>query len=138
MLVAYHVLLPSVHHYDVHAVERSRNEGREGSVGSDGDQSKWEYMGYGIWENRDSDSDLGQGVGGWTSNTSTTTRNQFNSTHNSDSDQGDGRGQGQGWGSNSFSSSMSRTQFNSSSMSHHLNNSLDNGTGGSASTATAG
>ena len=42
-------------HYDVHAAERSRNEEARDSRGlsSERDQSKWEYMGYGIWENRD-------------------------------------------------------------------------------------
>eukprot|EP00092_Neocalanus_flemingeri_P054102 GFUD01063703.1.p1 GENE.GFUD01063703.1~~GFUD01063703.1.p1 ORF type:complete len:440 (+),score=90.89 GFUD01063703.1:219-1538(+) len=48
-------------HHELHAVERSRteetNQTRTLSTDNGGnlDQSKWEYMGFGIWENRDPD-----------------------------------------------------------------------------------
>ena len=38
-------------HHDVHALERRDNR----SLSSERGESKWEYMGYGIWENKDSD-----------------------------------------------------------------------------------
>ena len=38
-------------HHDVHAMERRDNR----SLSSERGESKWEYMGYGIWENKDSD-----------------------------------------------------------------------------------
>ena len=41
-------------HHDVHAQERGRdNRGQSEERG----ESKWEYMGYGIWENSDRDDD---------------------------------------------------------------------------------
>ena len=43
------------HNHDVHAMERRDNR----SVSSDRGESKWEYMGYGIWENKDSEDDSG-------------------------------------------------------------------------------
>ena len=39
------------HHHDVHAGERRDNR----SLSSERGESKWEYMGYGIWENKDSE-----------------------------------------------------------------------------------
>jgi len=52
-------IMGSNEHHDVHAAERSRNEEARDSRGlsSERDQSKWEYMGYGIWENRDPEED---------------------------------------------------------------------------------
>merc|ERR1712045_1066747 len=50
-------------HHDVHALERRDNR----SLSSERGGSKWEYMGYGIWENKDSDdgSESPQPVRGW-------------------------------------------------------------------------
>ncbi|XP_023340460.1 paxillin [Eurytemora carolleeae] len=40
-------------HTELHAVERTRTEKSTRVLTDSGDESKWEYMGFGIWENRD-------------------------------------------------------------------------------------
>jgi hypothetical protein len=49
----------TVDHHQLHAVERTN--GGEGGDGPDSglDQSKWEYMGFGIWENREGEEGEG-------------------------------------------------------------------------------
>ena len=48
-------------HHELHALERSRNEENNqtrtiiAENGGNNMESKWEYMGFGIWENRDPD-----------------------------------------------------------------------------------
>jgi len=72
------------HHHDVHAGERRDNR----SLSSERGESKWEYMGYGIWENKDSEdgSDSPPLVRRWSAEKSVQnndiqqSQNSFNST----------------------------------------------------------
>ena len=71
-------------HHDVHAMERRDNR----SLSSERGESKWEYMGYGIWENKDSEdgSDSPPLVRRWSAEKSVQnndiqqSQNSFNST----------------------------------------------------------
>lgn len=46
----------SVDHHELHALERSNGDCPDNGL----DQSKWEYMGFGIWENKDGEETEGQ------------------------------------------------------------------------------
>ena len=134
--------LTSSDHHDVHAAERSRNEEARDSRGLSserGPESKWEYMGYGIWENRDPEEDgyeespppsrgwsaernvhsMTNGVNGVPSMT-----NGVNGVHSMTNGVN---------GVHSVQTSIQKTFHNRS-----YSNNMENDNGGSASTATAG
>lgn len=80
----------SVDHHELHAVERT-NGGESGGAENGLDQSKWEYMGFGIWENREEEGepvpsprqgvrDLQVNSATTRTSTTTTTRNNVSST----------------------------------------------------------
>ena len=53
-----HFRLSNGDHHGLHSLERTRNEETRdyrGLSAERGPEAKWEYMGYGIWENRDPD-----------------------------------------------------------------------------------
>ena len=72
-------LITGDHQHDVHAGERRDDR----SLSSERGESKWEYMGYGIWENKDSEdgSDSPPAVRRWSAERSV----QNNSYHTSHS-----------------------------------------------------
>ena len=47
-----------VDHHQLHAVERTNGDGPDNGL----EHGKWEYMGFGIWENKDGEEN--DGVGG--------------------------------------------------------------------------
>jgi len=120
-------------HYGVHAMERTRNEetrdSRELSA-ERGLESKWEYMGYGIWENRDGD-EVGSGdspppVRRWSAERGV--QSMERGSHSERGPQNIERGGYSQHTSNSIKKSFQSSLFNG----NHVD---DNGT--SASTATA-